>query len=200
MFSLVDTVDPGQYLSKIMALRRQSYFDDPLDERYWTGGLHELLSEPELLARHEEDPSSSYLVGMEKSGEVVAYARYSLSGKGEEWLREPTRLQRIAVAHVLLAHSRIRGRESAWLLPDGSNQNGRVGHILYQAIMDRCLVAGCETLCAEVFVAPAPNLPSLRLHYRLGFRASGLPLRSVVRVRRGADVDVQFLKLNLTIS
>lgn len=190
---------PLPNMTELIALRKECVYPSPVDPRYWNGGLHELLDEDTILARHDGDPTSHFAVACDGGGAILAYSRFSLCSTAEATHASEAG-NAVAKLHVIVAREDVRGRELQWKSKVASRK-GRIGVTVCGEIVAFCRSHGCSAIESEIVVHPIPNLPSLRLHRTLGFGASAKPLRYTTRLHEsGARHEIAYTTLSLKLA
>jgi hypothetical protein len=198
MLKLVFTRSAEQFYEPIMAIRRSMFYDTPYDERYWNGGVHQLLSVEAIRDAHASDPTSYFALSLTSDEQVGAYARFSLDADVTQLLARQVigvRDLKVAVLHIIAVHPNFRGQTLVWQMAD-HRVLGRSGQVMYEEIIKFCATQGCHVLLADVCVLPVPNLRSLVLHKNLGFMTLGGRLGLQTRVRDDKPrIQVSFVRL-----
>lgn len=180
------TRQPGlEDYEQVIELRRDRFYPNPRDERYWQGGVHQILSVAELQSTQSRDPGSFYVLARDSQRRLAAYARLSASTGGSGKL------------HIIMARRDLPGRKIGWQFPPhGEVFHGTPGRILCGIAIGICEEAGCTNLVSDIYIAPVPNLPSLALHHALKFLPSAVEPETMQRHDpAGILTEVRFLRM-----
>lgn len=154
-------------LDEIMRLRKQYFYDDIYDERYWDGGIYGLLSKEIIFKSHNEDASSLFLLICDSRKNLVGYSRFSTSAK-------TIGTRNFAQIHIFICDRDLRGIHLN-IVEKEVITKVKLGKFMLEKVLQKCNEMDCSGIFSEICIFPYPNIPSLILHRKMGF-TSFLPL------------------------